>query len=90
MDHPSRLEFDDEEGKEWPKEKVSHRKARHRPRCSPRDCAETCSPFALVEAVYEPSSCTSGWCAYTRGGPISTVHHQCAQHPKADCLSPSA
>jgi hypothetical protein len=24
MDHPSRLEFDDEEGKEWPKEKVSH------------------------------------------------------------------
>src|SRR5215471_903385 len=50
MDHPSRLQFDDEEGKEWPKEKVSHRKARHRPRCSPRDCAETCSTFDLVEA----------------------------------------
>ena len=24
MDHPSRLQFDDEEGKEWPKEEISH------------------------------------------------------------------
>src|SRR2546430_6815397 len=79
-----------EEGKERPKEQVSHRKARHRPRYSPRDCGETCSTFDLVAGGCEPSSCTSGWCAYTRVSPISTVPRECAQLPRADFPSPFA
>jgi len=90
MDHSSCLELDEEEGKERPKEKVSHRKARHRPRYSPRECGETCSTFDLVAGGCEPSSCTSGWCAYTRVSPISTVPRECAQLPRADFPSPFA
>src|SRR5215467_11597871 len=89
MDHSSRLQFDEEEGKERPNEKVSYRKARHRPRCSTHDCAETCSTSALVAGGCERSSCTSEWCAYTRGVPTSTIPHVYAQHPRVDSLSPS-
>ena len=80
MDHPSRLQFYDEEGKERPKEQVSHRKARHRTRCSPRESAETCSTFDLVEALCELLACTSGWCACRPEGPASTILHEYAQH----------
>src|SRR6266700_608925 len=69
-----------EEGKERPKEKVSHQKARHRPRCSLRDCGETCSTFAHVAAGCELLACTSGWCACRPSGPVSTILHEYAQH----------
>src|SRR5215470_17413339 len=78
-----------EEGKEWPKEEISDRKARHRPRCSLRDYAETCSTFVLVEALCELLACTSGWFSYRHAGPVSAVPHESFQLPKADCLSPS-
>jgi hypothetical protein len=89
MDHPSRFQFSDEEGKERPKEQVSHRKARHRPRYSPRDCAGTGTTSDLVAPGCVPSSCPSEWFASTRVSPISPVPRQCAQLPRADCSSPS-
>src|SRR6266487_3144983 len=79
-----------EEGKERPKEQISHLHARHRPTCSPRECGETCSTFDLVAGGCEPSSCPSEWCACTHAGPVSTVLHECARLPRADCSSPSA
>src|SRR2546421_3037027 len=36
----------------------------------------------------ERSSWTSEWFAYRCVGPVSTVLHEYAQHPKADCSSP--
>ena len=79
MDHPSRFQFYYEEGKERPKEQVSHLQVRHRPRYSPRDCGGTCTTFGLVAPGCVPSSCTSEWFAYTRVSPISTVPRECAQ-----------
>jgi hypothetical protein len=89
MDHPSRFQFYEEEGKERPKEKVSHRKARHRPRYAPRDCGGTCTTVDLVASGGIASSCTSQWFAYPRVSPISIVLRACAQLPRADCSSPS-
>jgi hypothetical protein len=90
MDHLARLQFDDEEGKERAKKEISDRKARRRPRSVRRACAERSTTSGLVAAGYEPSSCTSGSCVCTQGCPVSTVPHECAQLPRADCPSPSA
>src|SRR6266699_4040229 len=43
-----------EEGKERPKEQISHLHARHRPTCSPRECGETCSTFVFLAVRRQP------------------------------------
>ncbi len=65
MDHSSRLEFDDEEGKEGAKEEIRHRKARHKPRCLGHGCAGMSSTSVLLAAGRERTSCTSGWSAWS-------------------------
>ena len=90
MDDPSCLEFDEEEGEEWSKEEIGDLEARHRPRCSPRDCAEMCSTFALVDAACECSSCTSEWFACTPECQVSTIPLECVRPPRADSPWPSA
>ena len=90
MDHPSRLQFYDEEGKERPKEEIGD--------LQEVACPDLCGVIArdrsttsdLVAGVNEPSSCTSGWYACRRAGPVSAVPHEYAQHPTVDSPSPSA
>ncbi len=59
VDHFARVQFDDKEGTDRSKAQIGDLQARHTPRCSPRDCGETCSTFGLV-GVSERSSYTSG------------------------------
>ncbi len=60
-----------------------------KPRSVLRDCAKRSSTSVLVAGVYEHSSCTSGWFAYTHVHPVSGVPHESSQHPRADSPSPS-
>src|SRR5215472_667415 len=48
-----------------------------------------CSTSALVEALCERSSGTSGWFACTHEGPVSTILPESFQHAKANCPWPS-
>jgi len=77
-----------EEGKKRPKEEIGDRKARRKPKPVQRGYGEMCSTSDLVAAGCERSSWTSEWFAYRCVGPVSTVLHEYAQHPKADCSSP--
>src|SRR5437763_1020941 len=79
-----------EEGKEWPKEQVSHRKARHTPRSVQRGCAKRSTTFALAQALCVLLSCLSESSACPPEGPVSGVPLESFQHPKADCPWPSA
>src|SRR5947208_3038904 len=78
MDHPSRLQFDEEERKQRPKEQIGHLLRSRRPRSALRGCAKRSTISVLVAAVSERFSCTSEWCACTPECPISRVPRECA------------
>lgn len=72
------------------KEQIGDLEARHTPRSGWRGCAKRSPTSGMVDGFCEHSSCTSGWFAYTHAFPVSTIPRECAQHPKADSLSPSS
>jgi hypothetical protein len=90
MDHPSRLQFYNEERKERPKEEIDHRKRVTGPELVGVRARDRSTTSDLVAGGCELLSDTSGWCAYRHGSPVSEVPHECALHPKADCPSPFA
>jgi len=89
MNHFPRVQCDEEKRKEWSKEEICHRKARHKPRCAPRDGGGTSPTSALLVVVYERVASTSGWFACIHACRVSAVPHQSTQHPTVDS-SPSS
>src|SRR5215469_16257355 len=90
MDHPSRLQFYNEERKERPQEEIDHLQEVTGPDLVGVRARDRSTTSDLVAGGCELLSDTSGWCAYRHGSPVSEVPHECALHPKADCPSPFA
>jgi hypothetical protein len=89
MDNFARLQFDEEEGKERPKEEIGHLQEVARPDLSCMGARDRSPTFGLVAGGCEQPSCTSEWFACRHEGPASEVLLESAPRPRVDCPSPS-
>jgi hypothetical protein len=89
VDHPSRPQFDEEEGKERSKEQIGDLQEVAGPDLVGVVARDRSPTSGRLAGVCEPSSCTSEWCACTRACPVSTIPHGSFQHPRADSHWPS-
>lgn len=90
MDHLARLQFYDKEGKERPKEEIGYLQEVTRPDLLGMRARDRSATSDLVVGVCELLSYISGSCACTPVGPVSTIPHECARHPRVDFPSPFA